>query len=411
MEKPLVTIVIPVYNGANYLAEAIDSALNQTYQNCEIIVVNDGSNDEGKTENIALSYGNRIRYFKKENGGVSSALNLGIKYMKGEYFCWLSHDDVFYKEKISKQLKRLLEIDYKIAFCSYDILYSDKSLSHIRLTNYYKYEILTSNIFSVLNAMIQFGGVVLHREIFKTYGVFDESLRTTQDFEFLFRILKKEKVEYVDDILYAIRYHSEQGSNTIDSVLVDADKMYLMFLDDIEDVEKISTYGSVYNYYYQMLLNIWPQRHLVKSIDKCMEHIKKMENTNCNKPCALENYIDKYMNGTKKEIYIFGCGNYGKRLLLDLRVRGIQVAGFIDNNPFNQNVMIDGIMCISKERIYTKKDDVLIIVAALVVDDIVNELAQEGFSYLITKKDIDIYSIMNPPNKRTLLEIIECARK
>ena len=64
--KPLVSIVIPVYNGSNYMAEAIDSALSQTYDNIEVIVVNDGSKDDGKSDEIARSYGDKIRYFPKE---------------------------------------------------------------------------------------------------------------------------------------------------------------------------------------------------------------------------------------------------------------------------------------------------------------------------------------------------------
>lgn len=70
--RPFVTIVIPVFNGSNYLKEAIDSALAQTYKNLEILVVNDGSQDGGLTEAIALGYGNRIRYFSKQNGGTST---------------------------------------------------------------------------------------------------------------------------------------------------------------------------------------------------------------------------------------------------------------------------------------------------------------------------------------------------
>lgn len=66
---PKVSIVIPVYNGTNYMKDAIDSALNQTYKNCEVIVVNDGSTDHGATARLAKSYGNKIRYFEKENGG------------------------------------------------------------------------------------------------------------------------------------------------------------------------------------------------------------------------------------------------------------------------------------------------------------------------------------------------------
>ena len=99
---PLVSIVIPVYNGANFLAEAINSALNQTYDNLEILVINDGSNDQDATKKIAQRFGNKIRYYEKPNGGVSSALNYGIKKMHGEYFAWLSHDDLITKDHIEK---------------------------------------------------------------------------------------------------------------------------------------------------------------------------------------------------------------------------------------------------------------------------------------------------------------------
>ena len=66
--QPKVTIIIPVYNGSNFLAEAIEAALAQTYPNCEILVINDGSNDDGASEKIALSYGDKVRYYLKENG-------------------------------------------------------------------------------------------------------------------------------------------------------------------------------------------------------------------------------------------------------------------------------------------------------------------------------------------------------
>ena len=102
--NPLVSIVIPAYNASNYIKEAIDCALNQTYKNIDIVVVNDGSKDDGATEKICLSYGDKIRYFKKENGGCSSALNYAIKQAKGEYISWLSHDDLYLENKIEYQI-------------------------------------------------------------------------------------------------------------------------------------------------------------------------------------------------------------------------------------------------------------------------------------------------------------------
>ena len=113
MENPLVSIIIPVYNGSKYMRQAIDSALRQSYKNIEIIVVNDGSDDNGETDKTALSYGDKIRYFKKENGGVSSALNLGIREMKGDYFSWLSHDDFYLENKIESEIEALKKIDEK----------------------------------------------------------------------------------------------------------------------------------------------------------------------------------------------------------------------------------------------------------------------------------------------------------
>ena len=86
------------------MREAIDSALNQTYKSIEIIVVNDGSTDNGETERIALSYGDKIKYYKKENGGCASALNYGISKMNGEWFSWLSHDDVYYPDMIQSAI-------------------------------------------------------------------------------------------------------------------------------------------------------------------------------------------------------------------------------------------------------------------------------------------------------------------
>ena len=103
--NPMVSIVIPLYNGSNYVEEAIRSAISQTYSNVEIIVVNDGSTDEGAGKRICEKYADRIRYVEKENGGCASALNYGIHLAQGEYISWLSHDDLYLPCKVERQIQ------------------------------------------------------------------------------------------------------------------------------------------------------------------------------------------------------------------------------------------------------------------------------------------------------------------
>lgn len=105
--NPLVSIVIPLYNGSNYVEEALQCALTQDYQNIEIIVVNDGSTDNGAGRDICMKYADRITYLEKTNGGCASALNYGIKASQGEYISWLSHDDLYEPNKVSYQVKLL----------------------------------------------------------------------------------------------------------------------------------------------------------------------------------------------------------------------------------------------------------------------------------------------------------------
>ena len=122
MNSNKVSVIIPVYNGSNFLESAIESVINQTYNNIEIIVVNDGSNDNGKTKKIAEKYLGKIRYFEKPNGGVATALNLGLRLMTGDFFAWLSHDDFYHPDKIQKSVdainketsRRIVITDYLI---------------------------------------------------------------------------------------------------------------------------------------------------------------------------------------------------------------------------------------------------------------------------------------------------------
>jgi glycosyltransferase involved in cell wall biosynthesis len=214
---PLVSIVIPVYNGANFMREAIDSALTQTYKNIEVIVINDGSTDGGQTEAIAKSYGSKIRYLHKGNDGVASALNLGIQHMQGEFFSWLSHDDVYCPEKIEFQARFWPEgKEPVILFSDYELI--DEHSVFIRDIRY-RPERNKALIYSLLvGSHINGCTLLIPKTFFSKTGRFDEKLKTTQDNDLLFRFLKKYKFVHVPQILVKSRQHQSRGSVTMQTV-------------------------------------------------------------------------------------------------------------------------------------------------------------------------------------------------
>lgn len=218
--QPLVSIVIPVYNGSDYIKEAIDSALAQTYKNLEVIVINDGSTDDGKTEEIALSYGDRIRYFHKQNGGVSTALNLGIANMNGEYFSWLSHDDKYSPEKIERQVKLLENIDdpRTIAICSTSQINKDSTLIENGQTLFNgNKDIAWYDALAWIFRKGTFNGcsLLIPKRAFEECGRFDERLRYAQDALMWMKFfLSKYKLAYDNSSDSLMRIHDRQLTQT-----------------------------------------------------------------------------------------------------------------------------------------------------------------------------------------------------
>lgn len=238
MLRPLISIIIPVYNGANYLREAIESALAQTYNNIEIIVINDGSIDE--TESIALSFGTTIRYFKKNNGGVASALNLGISEMRGEYFSWLSHDDLYKPEKIEKQIAELIKGNHKmVVWSDYDVINSEgKVIDSFTLYDENK----KSDAFVLFSTFVHGCSLLIPVSLFKEIGLFNENLLTTQDYEMWIRALKAHyHFMHMNKALISSRRHSEQGQVTMrDLNRIETHKLFQWAIDYLGDDLQLS---------------------------------------------------------------------------------------------------------------------------------------------------------------------------
>ena len=250
---PLVSIVIPVYNGSDYLSEAIDSALRQTYTNIEVIVVNDGSIDD--TEEIAQSYGDRIRYFSKDNGGTSTALNMGISNMRGEYFSWLSHDDLYYPRKIEREVEELSKLSDKdtILMCNWDVIDANYNRIDVILCEgvYKEYPCREkSKLFPVLYAHIHGCALLVPKKCIDMVGTFNIALRMAHDYEFFCRILSRFPRKLIPEVLVITRDGlNRQGRRANTRCNVEYSLLLINAIDNLTDEEILEMAHDKQNFY------------------------------------------------------------------------------------------------------------------------------------------------------------------
>ena len=248
---PLISIVIPIYNGANYMREAIDSALAQTYDNIEILVINDGSRDDGETDRIAKEYGDRIRYFYKENGGCASALNLGIEEMHGQYFSWLSHDDRYLPEKIARQVEVLCGLNNKetIVFSGYELI-NKKSVptGTVRPDAVLSRERLNIPLLPLLRGLVHGCTLLIPRKYFNVVGVFDVNLPSTQDYALWFDMFRIAPLHFDSEILVQSRVHPDQGTHKIEKHIEECNVLWSGFLSRLTTEEMTVMSGSPHGF-------------------------------------------------------------------------------------------------------------------------------------------------------------------
>ena len=232
--EPLVSVVVPVYNGADYVSIAIDSIQAQTYRNFEIIVVNDGSTDDGATDEVLRSYGDTINYQSKSNGGVASALNRAIAVMQGDYLSWLSHDDRYLPEKLERQIDFLRgRANRNVAVYS-DYFFIDDNGNRTgeeRIAapspEYFQQYITQANNLNGCTLLVP-------RVCFEQVGVFDESLRTTQDYALWFDFADHFDFIHLPERLIESRLHEAQGTRTMpETVYRECNELLSGFLERV----------------------------------------------------------------------------------------------------------------------------------------------------------------------------------
>ncbi|CAG0981332.1 Glycosyltransferase GlyG [Anaerolineae bacterium] len=215
---PKISVVIPCYNQAHYLGEAVRSVLCQTYQDFEIIVVDDGSTDE--TSQVAASFGERVRCVRQENRGLAGARNTGILNARGEFIGLLDADDMWLPSYLSTMLRAFDKYPtIGAAYCGWQYIDSTGTLlprTNIRVVPPEKaYESMVFMDFMIPS------GVFVRRECFDQLGLFDVNLRAAQgceDWDMWIRVLTKYPMLGVPQVLVKYRVHSDNMSSNLDQM-------------------------------------------------------------------------------------------------------------------------------------------------------------------------------------------------
>lgn len=221
---PKVSVIIPTYNCAKYLPEAVESVLNQTFQDFEIIIVNDGSTDNTKQiiEPYLKKHSDKIKYLYQENMGLAIARNVAIKKSIGEYIAFLDADDVWLRHRL-KETANILENMAQVGLVHANINWMSeegKVLSFpyrnkARLSGF-----IFENIF-LRKANISIPTILVRSKCFEKVGLFDEKLARLgcEDREMWLRISREYEIKYIDKILANYRIRPNSMSRNLDKML------------------------------------------------------------------------------------------------------------------------------------------------------------------------------------------------
>lgn len=214
---PSISIVIPAYNSAKFLPEVIQSVLKQTYQNWELLVIDDGSTDNTATlVNNYCQQDPRIRLISKKNGGVSSARNLGVELATSELIAFLDSDDLWLPDKLSVHIEYMNNHpEVGVSFARVELI-DPQGKSTGKLTAN-----LVDNLqpytFFYTNPTVTTSNVVVRKSVFQSSGGFDKTIKYSEDIDLLFRIAFQSdwKIEGIDQTLIQYRLHSSGLSSDI----------------------------------------------------------------------------------------------------------------------------------------------------------------------------------------------------
>lgn len=227
----VVSIIVPVYNVEKYFDECIDSLLHQTYENIEIIIVDDGSTDEcGKKADDYEKKDCRIVVFHQENKGLPYARNLALKHTTGDYYCFVDSDDVLDRRYVEKMLKTLVDKDADMVFCNYFNCYVNKNRPSSKLLRYteeryFSGEEYLRDMYVYTGAFSIVWNKIFRKEIFNNLEFVN---MICEDSQIMLSIIDRcKKIYYLPEILYYYRRRKHSLINGKQELILQSNMIWI----------------------------------------------------------------------------------------------------------------------------------------------------------------------------------------
>jgi glycosyltransferase involved in cell wall biosynthesis len=252
MPMPKVSIILPIYNGERYLSETISSIFDQSFNDFEVICIDDGSTDSSKE--IVFSFDDkRIKYFYQNHTGFPSiSRNSGILKTRGEYLTFIDHDDVLRPNSLELRLKKFAERNTQVVYSDCDVI--DKNGNQIcdSIISFMKKKPLEGDCFRdlFLGNFIPIQGVMIKKNVLKRVGILDKSLFGTDDYNLLLKICYHYPIKFLGRPLASWRHHSISASKAKVRMEEEIGKcleaVLMLFPDCVEVVGKSNLHIRMY---------------------------------------------------------------------------------------------------------------------------------------------------------------------
>lgn len=220
---PTVSVIIPTYNAARFLPSAVESVLAQSFQDIEVLVIDDGSTDD--TAEVMKCYGAPVRYLRQPNSGVAVARNRGIEESRGHYVAFLDADDTWLLHKLERQLAALAQHpDHRVCYSAFTVVTDE--LTPLFVNRSRRQGTALEDLLLRGNVVGSICTVLCERALFDIAGGFDPALSQCADWEMWVRLAALTEFIYVDEPLVTYRQHGSNMSRQVH--LLEHDSVYLL---------------------------------------------------------------------------------------------------------------------------------------------------------------------------------------